>query len=173
MGGEIGVESVVGEGSTFRFHILLQAAPEGYHPEHEDAGHALPSAAKTDGEAAIRVLVVEDNKVNQALIGSILKPTGYRIDMVGNGEEALEAVGKARYDLILMDSQMPVMGGLEATERIRKLDGPAAALPIIALTANAMVGDRERYIAAGMNDYVTKPIDAAILIAAMERCLSA
>jgi signal transduction histidine kinase/CheY-like chemotaxis protein len=111
-----------------------------------------------------RLLVAEDNPVNQRLIVTALKQAGFAIDLVTDGVEAVHAVQRQHYDLVLMDIRMPVMNGVEATQRIRALPTPAAKLPIIAMTANAMVGDREEYLAAGMNDYVAKPIDFAILL---------
>jgi signal transduction histidine kinase/CheY-like chemotaxis protein len=112
-----------------------------------------------------RVLVAEDNAVNQHLIASALKQAGILVDIVGDGVEAVHAVKRQPYDLVLMDIRMPVMNGVEATQRIRALPTPAGKLPIIAMTANAMAGDREEYLAAGMDDYVAKPIDFNILMA--------
>ncbi len=119
------------------------------------AGHQGPK---------LRVLVVEDNKVNQVLACAILGKSGYRADVAGNGIEALQALNSRPYDLVLMDMQMPEMDGLEATSEIRKLPSEVARIPIIAMTANAMKGDRERCIQAGMNDYVSKPIDPVNLL---------
>ncbi len=110
-------------------------------------------------EISLRVLVAEDNQVNQLFATTLLTNAGHRVDVAGNGIEALEAVKQRPYDVILMDVQMPEMDGLEATRRVRLLGGLASEVPIIALTANAMKGDRERCIQAGMNDYVSKPID--------------
>ena len=111
-----------------------------------------------------RILVVEDNKVNQILACTILDNAGYRTDVAGNGIEALQALASRPYDLVLMDMNMPEMDGLEATTEIRKLAGQMAEIPIIAMTANAMKGDRERCLMAGMNDYASKPIDTAKLL---------
>ena len=111
-----------------------------------------------------RILVVEDNKVNQILACTILDNAGYKTDVAGNGIEALQALASRRYDLVLMDMNMPEMDGLEATTEIRKLAGQMAEIPIIAMTANAMKGDRERCLMAGMNDYASKPIDTAKLL---------
>jgi CheY-like chemotaxis protein len=111
-----------------------------------------------------RVLVVEDVKVNQQLVLTILGKAGYRTDIAGNGLEAIDAVRNLPYDAVLMDVQMPDMDGLEATRRIRRLGGEVAEVPIIAMTANAMLGDREVCLQAGMNDYITKPINRADLL---------
>jgi PAS domain S-box-containing protein len=120
-----------------------------------------------------RILVAEDNAVNQKLIARILEKKGHRVDVVGNGREAVDAVMKVGYDLVLMDVQMPEMDGLEATRRIRAADRPAVArIPIIALTANAMQGDQERCLSAGMDDYLSKPVKPADLTATLDRWLA-
>jgi len=97
--------------------------------------------------------------VNQVVLKAMLSKTGYKIDVVGNGSEAVSAVMRVPYDLVLMDVHMPEMDGVTATRNIRELSGEVRNIPIIALTANAMKGDREKYLGAGMNAYVTKPID--------------
>ena len=111
------------------------------------------------------LLVAEDNPINQRLISVALKRAGFGVEIVSDGVEAVHAVQKNQYDVVLMDIRMPVMSGVEATRRIRALPIEAAGLPIIAMTANAMIGDREEYLAAGMNDYVAKPIDFNVLLA--------
>jgi CheY-like chemotaxis protein len=118
----------------------------------------------------LRVLVVEDNQVNQMLVTALLKKFACDVEVVGNGLDAVGAVQRTAYDLVLMDVQMPEMDGPTATRAIRALPGPSARVPIIALTANAMAGQREEYLAAGMNDYVSKPIQVSELAAAMVRC---
>jgi two-component system, sensor histidine kinase and response regulator len=117
-----------------------------------------------------RILVAEDNVVNQRVVLGLLAKLGYRADAVRNGLEAVQAVAAGAYDLVIMDCQMPELDGFEATRRIRHLAGPRATVPIVALTANAMQGDRERCLEVGMNDYVTKPVDAARLSGALQRC---
>jgi CheY-like chemotaxis protein len=119
----------------------------------------------------LRILVVEDNQVNQLLATVLLGKAGHRIDVAGDGLEALDAVSARPYDLVLMDVQMPEMDGIEATKRIRAMAGPVGRLPIIAMTANAMKGDRERLLAVGMNDYVSKPIDKGQLFLAIAACM--
>jgi two-component system sensor histidine kinase/response regulator len=106
-----------------------------------------------------RILVAEDNSINQLLIMGILNSRGYHADVVANGHEALQALRSVPYDLVVMDIQMPVMGGVEATRQIRQLTGAVAAIPIIAVTAHALKGDRESLLQAGMNDYISKPLD--------------
>jgi len=115
----------------------------------------------------LRVLVAEDNSVNQLFIKMMLVRLGHFVDVVANGVEAVEAVKSVPYDLILMDIQMPEMDGPTATKVIRQLDRSISRIPIIALTANAMVGQREEYLCAGMDDYVSKPIERSLLLAAM------
>jgi len=110
--------------------------------------------ARTEGH----VLVVEDNVVNQQVVARMLEKLGYRVDTVNNGREALEALGKASYSLVFMDCQMPEMDGFSATREIRKSDGANQHVPIIAITASAMHGDREKCLRAGMDDYISKPV---------------
>jgi CheY-like chemotaxis protein len=117
----------------------------------------------------LHILVADDNRVNHKVLSALLGPLGHQLDFVSDGGRAVAAVEFGAFDLILMDVNMPVMDGLAATRKIRSLSGPAAKLPIIALTANAMVSDREVYLAAGMNDYVSKPIRIDDLLAAIAR----
>ncbi len=114
-------------------------------------------------DSGIRILLAEDNSANQMLFVAMLTRVGHSVDIAANGLEAIEALRKRPYDLVLMDVQMPEMGGMEATQRIRNMSGGVAKVPIIALTANAMKGDRERFIQCGMSDYVAKPVDASLL----------
>ena len=119
--------------------------------------------------AGLTILVAEDNLINQQVAVGLLEKLGHRADVADDGRAALEMVQARPYDLVLMDMQMPGMSGLDATQAIRALDHPAKALPIIAMTANAMSGDRDLCLAAGMNDYISKPIDRAKLAALLGR----
>ncbi|MGF1611499.1 MAG: response regulator [Kiloniellales bacterium] len=125
----------------------------------EPASKRPPTTHRLAAAGRKRLLVADDVKVNQKLITAILANSDFEIDLVGNGLEAIAAVEQRPYDLVLMDLQMPELDGLEATRRIRKLAGPAAQVPIIAMTANAMRGDEEKCLQAGMDGYVSKPIN--------------
>jgi signal transduction histidine kinase/CheY-like chemotaxis protein len=130
----------------------LEAATE----NHELITDASLAQARSSG--AVHVLVVEDNVVNQEVAMRLLESQGHRVDVAGNGQEAVEAAARFQYAVVFMDCQMPVMDGYEATRAIRALEGPGRHTPIIAMTAGAMVGERERCLAAGMDDYLSKPI---------------
>jgi len=118
-----------------------------------------------------RVLLAEDNEINQKVAVSALNRLGIAVDTVGDGRLAVDAVRRRKYDLVLMDVHMPVMDGFEATAEIRKIRAGAQAIPVIAMTANAMAGDRERCLAAGMDDYIAKPVDLTGLCRTLERWL--
>ena len=165
MGGRIGVDSVVGQGSTFWLEVDLPITAD-------DALGAEPEAAAAL-ERPIRCLVVEDNAVNRELITILLSPFPIEIDTACDGAEAVEAVSAGRYDVILMDMQMPVMDGLTATRRIRDLaDREAAATPIIAMTANVLPEQVARCREAGMDDHLGKPINLPQLLAALDHWTS-
>jgi CheY-like chemotaxis protein len=115
------------------------------------------------------VLIVEDNRVNRMIVVRRLETSGYAVDVAVNGLEALDALAKAGYDLVLMDCLMPEMDGYTATEEIRRREGASKHTTIIAMTANALEGDRDRCLAAGMDDYISKPIDFDELRATLER----
>jgi len=130
--------------------------------------HTLHEAAR----GRFKILVVEDNIVNQKVAALILEKAGYRCDVAANGKEAVEALSRIPYDLVLMDCQMPVMDGFEATAEIRKLDGEARHTTIIAVTAHAGKEDRERSLEAGMDDHITKPVSAKVLNEILEKYLA-
>jgi CheY-like chemotaxis protein len=118
----------------------------------------------------VRVLLVEDNAINQRVAVGMLERAGHRVDVAASGREALDALDRLRYDLVLMDVQMPDMDGLEATRRVRRHVDPAVAtMPIVGLTANAMPTDRQTCLDAGMDDFLTKPVDRAKLLEKVQR----
>jgi CheY-like chemotaxis protein len=117
-----------------------------------------PAGRPASEKRAVRILVVEDNPINQKVAVHQLEALRLQADVVGSGKEALEMLGMADYDLVLMDCSMPEMNGYDATRAIRRMAGPVAAVPIIAMTADAVTGARERCLEAGMNDYVSKPV---------------
>jgi len=168
-GGTMWAESEgIGHGSTFHIRIALRAAAP-----HAVPARTTPHPGSRDldpGQAAahpLRILLVEDNMVNQKLALRLLSRMGYDADVAGNGLEAIDAVERRPYDLVLMDVQMPEMDGLEATRRILARVDPARRPRIVAMTANAMDGDRERCLEAGMQGYVSKPIRVDELVGAL------
>ncbi|MBS1635771.1 MAG: PAS domain S-box protein [Bacteroidetes bacterium] len=148
-GGELLVESEKGKGSSFSFEIDLKKG------HMADINKAAEVVLDYDRLRDLKVLLVEDNKLNQFVATAILDQFGAKTVLAANGKEALEKLGKERFDIVLMDLQMPVMGGLEATRLIR--EQLKSDVPVIALTANAIKGDSDKCLAAGMNDYISKP----------------
>ncbi|MDF3031184.1 MAG: BaeS [Moraxellaceae bacterium] len=161
MGGRLGVESMPGQGSLFWVELPFTPVPETQWPAQEAA--AVPASGPLPAGAAGRVLLVEDNPVNQLMATEMLKRLGCVVETVGNGQEAVDAVQRLAFDLVLMDCDMPVMDGYEAARTIRRAEPAGQHLPIVAMTAAALPGDRERCFAAGMDDYLAKPVRVADL----------
>lgn len=162
MDGQIGVNSTEGQGSTFWFTIPL-------HPSQGPLGEKHINIVPFATDYSARILLVEDNPTNQMIARAFLQKGGHFVDTANNGLEAVAAVKKAHYDLVLMDISMPEMDGLEATKIIRNLDARFKDLPIIAMTAHAMRGDREECLQAGMNDYITKPVTREALLEMVQK----
>ncbi|RRD70636.1 MULTISPECIES: response regulator [unclassified Desulfovibrio] len=161
MGGRFAVASTVGEGTTFSFTMQLLQDPDGKKSAGEEL--SLDEAFAALNIAGKRILVAEDNAINQLIMQELIAPSGAEITMVDDGQQAVEAVRARKFDIVFMDMQMPVMGGLEATAKIRE-SVSSEDLPIIAVTANAMKEDREKGMAVGMNDYITKPLEPQRLL---------
>jgi signal transduction histidine kinase/CheY-like chemotaxis protein/HPt (histidine-containing phosphotransfer) domain-containing protein len=167
LGGEIRVESEIRKGSTFTVALPCERAPViAAEPERAIQNQDQPAPA----ESPARLLLVEDNLVNQKVVLAILRRKGYHIDVANDGREALTRLETTAYDLVLMDVQMPVLDGLEATRAIRR-EPRWDRLPIVAMTAHAMNGDRERCLQAGMNGYISKPVQPAHLVSMIEKHL--
>lgn len=184
MGGEVGLESCEGQGSLFWFTVPLVSAEKSditgsaaqlalFSDESQNASLFASNTDKPLQNSSLQLLLVEDNRVNQMVATGFLKRLGYsNIDRAENGEQALEKMLTGNYDLVFMDCQMPVMDGFEAATAIRLMEGRKALTPIIAMTACTMKGDREKCLAVGMNDYVSKPLNGQRIAEAIERCLA-
>lgn len=165
MGGEVLVESVLGQGSTF-----VLSLPFGLGMEREQETVDEPREACVLGSH--RILIAEDDVINALYLEQILTKSGNTVAVARDGQEALALLKAELFDLVLMDIQMPVMDGLEATRQIRSWDDPRASVPIVALTAYAMVGDREKFLQAGMDDYISKPVHLHQIREVIDRVLS-
>ena len=171
MGGTIGAESEPGRGSRFWFELgLPQAVGSIVQPARERV--VKPRERRADPDAAL-VLVVEDSPVNRLVAVHVLERCGYRTHVVNDGREALQALSTQTYDAVLMDCQMPDIDGYEATKELRRRESTGRHTPVIAMTAHAMTGDRERCLAAGMDDYITKPVRSQTLADVLRRWIDA
>ncbi len=169
MGGHICLDSQPAGGSLFYFAVPLQAVAVAL-PTEKPAQIEKPKEAT----GSLHVLVVEDNRVNQRLASKHLEKLGHTVVIANNGLEALQQIEQQSFDLVLMDVQMPEMDGLEATKQLRNREiGTGRHVPVIALTAHAMEGDRAACLAAGMDDYVSKPIVYQQLLEAIQAVIAA
>ena len=186
MGGHLSVESQSGHGSTFSFTTSLKVQPDHAtvnetSPLEGEAHRPLPHQARIDtgpiSEAtpqkpsarSLRVLLAEDTPANQKLVVRILSKRGHTVETASNGQQALDLLRQQDFDLILMDVQMPLMDGFQATAALRLWNSPKACIPVIAITAHALKGDQERCLAAGMDAYISKPINSRELVDLVER----
>jgi hypothetical protein len=172
MGGAIDVESAVGQGTTFRFRLTLPVAEKSWtaRARQPSVVGAFKTAVERFGRLP-RVLFAEDNPTNQFVARQLLKELDIQMDMVSDGVEAVDAASRFAYDIICMDVQMPEMDGLEATRLIRAQGGELATVPIIALTANAFPEDIRACFAAGMTQFIAKPVNRETLVTAFMRAL--
>jgi signal transduction histidine kinase/PAS domain-containing protein len=169
MGGTLQVRSEVGKGSTFTCTIPVVYCPEGLTASDGETADETDGAIRLNGH----VLVVEDNRTNQMLMGIILDEYGITYDVADDGVEAIRYFNEHDYDVILMDENMPNMNGIEATRQIRAIEGEndQSATPIIAVTANALAEDRQRFLDAGMDDYISKPYEEKDIVAILRQYL--
>ncbi len=184
MEGDIKVKSIEGKGSEFIFTVLLKKQPVTEEQSHQtkesykiSESNIIPVASDDfkkfyEKRKQYKILLAEDNLINQKVAMRMLNAAGYQVDAVLNGEQAIRVVSQKNYDLILMDVQMPEVDGFTATKKIREMDPPKNAVPIIAITAHALVGDREKCLEAGMNEYISKPVVANEIVQMIDNLLS-
>jgi len=182
MGGEIHVESVSGKGSTFHFDVVLGVAEPSNHAQAQSAlivpldgsmHHGNLIGKTTAARTGLNILIAEDNSINARVAVRLLQKYGHKPTLVQNGRMALEALNANAFDVVLMDLQMPDMDGFEATNAIRELEKITGRhIPIVAMTAHAMNGDRERCLSAGMDGYVSKPINQQELLDSIDSVLA-
>lgn len=170
LGGGISVNSTPDEGSVFSLSLPFEVNKQGMKQAEELEGD-LESAFANLNIQGKRILIAEDNEINQLIMTELISPSGANMSIVTNGQEAVDAVNNEDYDLIFMDMQMPIMDGIQATKIIRTFD-KAKNIPIIAVTANAMKEDKQQGFASGMNDYLTKPIDPWRLLHMLDEWLA-
>jgi signal transduction histidine kinase/ActR/RegA family two-component response regulator len=166
MGGNISIESQPEHGTTVKV-VLPVDLPAGY-----SQGQLREEGSRQEAESSFRILLAEDEFSAQIFIQKVLQQSGHQVTVAENGQEALDLLALHDFDCILMDIQMPVLDGVEATNRIRAMEGSIRDIPIIAMTAYAMSGDREKFLATGMDDYIAKPVDHEDLMLVLKRNLS-
>jgi PAS domain S-box-containing protein len=173
MGGEVRIESRFGEGTMVRFDIPVAVPREQDAPATQSCPAERKTAPPPSPQLNIKILLVEDDKVSRTMAQHFLEKAGAHVTCAVNGEEALMALTKGeKFDCVLMDISLPVMDGVTATKKIRASEGDSKNIQIIAITAHAMVGDREKFLAAGMDDYVAKPVDIKALKDVIQRALA-
>jgi CheY-like chemotaxis protein len=169
MGGAISATSVPGEGSTFSFELTLPATDAVEHPSLDTADHGITRAVPGPDGVAPLILVAEDNPVNQMIATRMLETLGYATDVVGDGQAALDAIEQTTYAAVLMDCQMPGLDGYAATRALRRSEHGRRHLPVIAMTAHSLAGDQEKCLAAGMDDYISKPMRVSVVAETLVR----
>lgn len=166
-GGEVALDSVLGQGSDFHFTLYFMKVSEPIKSEVMKTGSRQQYPITQNGKG-VKILIVEDNPINQLLVIKVLENQGYDITVAGNGRIALEEFDKQSFDVILMDLQMPELDGYETTRIIRKMSGEKGEIPIVAMTAHTIKGELEKCVSIGMNDYISKPFNASELYQKIE-----
>ncbi len=167
MDGNVAVDSCEGVGTTVYVSLPFRIPGAAGSSGDGDRAEMLHDISRDQ-----TILVVEDDRTTQLYLRKILEKSGVCVEVAENGQEALAKLYRSRFDCILMDIQMPVLDGVEATKKIRAMEGEIKDIPIIALTAYAMAGDREKFLAFGMDDYIAKPVEKDELIETLKRNLT-